>query len=72
MRSASRMSLIAGALLSASGQSLVPSDPKTRAQLMPISTDRHRLTKAEKKRARKAAQRAKLAARSTQGKGAAP
>lgn len=61
------MALIAGALLAASGQSLIPSDPRTRAQLMPISTDRHRLTKAEKKRARKAAQRAKLAARSTLG-----
>lgn len=67
MRSTSRMSLIAGALLAASGQPLIPADQTTRARLLPVSTDRHRLTKAEKKRARKAAQRAKLAARSTPG-----
>lgn len=61
------MSLIAGALLAASGQPLLPADPVPRSRRAPIVKNRERLTKAEKKRARKAAQRARLSARATAG-----
>jgi hypothetical protein len=67
VRSTSRFSLIAGALLGASGQPLLPADPIPRERGKPIVKNRERLTKAEKKRARKAAQRARLAARATVG-----
>lgn len=63
-RGKSHIALMAAAMLATLPQSY---EPEARQIVPPTPRNPERLTKAEKKRARKAAQRARLAARATAG-----
>jgi hypothetical protein len=65
MKHRTNMALIAAALMASTPLAHEP--PPARQPIKPTPRTAERLTKAEKKRARKAAQRAKLAAKASEG-----